>query len=150
VDVRFDHRAVDPGLAAVVDPIRCGATDHGAIDGLERLGADPLDVPLKRLGRRRRFSPTEAAEGPVRPGVRQVEAELLVREVVHLLQDERPEHLLPGHPRSTRMRVGQAAYEVRVHQFYRLRHPGEPGADSVEFVCGFYDKIGRSDASDAI
>jgi len=79
----------------LLDALPVGEADQDAMDGLQGLGADALDVVLERLEARPlvEAETDEAAEGG---GVLQVELELAVTQSVDLLEHGDPEHLVPA------------------------------------------------------
>jgi len=90
MNVRLDHGGIDPQLRAVLEAeIDCGVDDR-VIDGLKRVGGNPVEGSVKRVVFRHPLA-IELGEGPQRVPVRDPFAQLAIVPVLHAHQDHRPE-----------------------------------------------------------
>jgi len=137
VDVRFDHRAIDPDLATVLDPQLLGRGHHEPIDEFQRLGLNPLEVLLQSRFAGGLLVDAEPAKRAIAARVGQMEGQLLVAEAVHLLQDHKAQDLVAGQAGTTRRDIRIVHYQIVVDQCAGLRHLVQKVADAAEFSCVF-------------
>ena len=99
MNVGLEHGRVDPQLRAVLEAEIDRGADHRVIDGMRRLGGEPVEGAVERVVLRHPFA-IELSEVPQRVRVRNPFAQLPIVPVLQPPQDQRPEDLRGGSGRA--------------------------------------------------
>ncbi len=131
VDERLRHGRPRAHLLAGLHPERHGVAHEAAVDLLQRLPGELLQVLRQGRAVRRRIERLAAAETAVRHRIRQVKRQRLVAETVHLLDERNAEPLIPGEPPRPRLRVSEPTRQALRNP---LRHARMPVQDVVDLL----------------
>jgi hypothetical protein len=130
MDVRVDHRAVDPNSLAVLDALLLRVNDDESVHPFERGRLHTLDVLSQRRLRGRDLHQADAAESSKRRRIAQMEGQIVVAPTVHLLERRGAQHLLAAHAGAPGLRRFGTLDQVRGDQPGGLRQPVEDLRDS--------------------
>src|SRR5215471_3064437 len=114
MNVRLHHRSIDPQLRAVLQPKINRCLHDNFVDGLKRVGRQPIEVAVERMVFGHTL-PMELRELAQRHSIGDALAQLAVVPVLNALENERAQNLLRRQSAATALWIFQSSREIAPH-----------------------------------
>jgi hypothetical protein len=136
MNVGFDVGTVHTRLPAILNAVFICLRNDSKVDPLDGLRRQSLEVVFQRGRFGCLVEISDPAKSSIADGRRQLESQLLVAELVHLLDDEYPQYFLSSHPPSASVSP-LAARDVRHHPIEEPPHSVQAVAYGGKLSCVF-------------